>query len=46
MSLFKNIKSYFPRNSIQTNEFVLKAYKRKGPNFISLKTDKSLIKKF
>tara|TARA_B100000579_G_C22336469_1_gene622901 strand:- start:36 stop:527 length:492 start_codon:yes stop_codon:yes gene_type:complete len=46
MSLFKNIKSYFPRNSIKTNEFVLKAYKRKGPNFISLKTDKSLIKKF
>ena len=46
MSLFKNIKSYFPKDTKQTEKFVLNAYKIKGPTFISLKTDKNLIKKF
>ena len=39
--LFKNIKSYFPKNSLETEKVVLDCYKRKGPNFISLKSDKS-----
>ena len=39
MNLFKNIKSYYPKNSKQTESFVLKSYKNKGPNFISLKSD-------
>ena len=46
MSLFKNIKSYFPKNSIETEKSVYKSYKNNGPNFISLKSDKTLIKKF
>ena len=46
MSLFKNIKSYFPKDSSQTEKFVLTAYRKKGPSFISLKTDKKLVKKF
>lgn len=44
--LFKNIKSYFPKNSVETEKIVLKCHKNKGPNFISLKTDKTLFKKF
>ena len=44
--LFKNINSFFPRNSEETEKFVLKSYKNKGPNIISLKTDKNLKKKF
>ncbi len=39
MNLFKNIDSYFPKNSMETEKFVLKSYKNKGPNFISLKAD-------
>ena len=45
-SLFKNIKSYFPKNSKETEKFSLKSYQNKGPNFISLKTDQTIIKKF
>ena len=41
--LFKNIKSYFPKDSIQTEKFIIDCYKNKGPNFISLKSDKSNI---
>lgn len=44
--LFKNIQSYFPKNSVETENCVYKSYKNKGPNFISLKSDKTLIKKF
>ena len=44
--LFKNIKSYFPKDSLETEKCVYKSYKNKGPNFISLKTDKTLTKKF
>ena len=39
MSFFKNIKSYFPKDSKQTESYVFKSYKNKGPNFISLKSD-------
>tara|TARA_B100000287_G_scaffold431958_1_gene490269 strand:- start:1037 stop:1528 length:492 start_codon:yes stop_codon:yes gene_type:complete len=39
MSLFKNIESFFPKDSLETEKFVLKSYKNKGPNFISLKAD-------
>lgn len=44
MKLFKNIKSYFPKNSNDTKNVVKKCYKFKGPTFISLKTDKTLNK--
>ena len=37
--LFKNIKSFFPKDSIETEKNVLKCYRNKGPNFISLKSD-------
>lgn len=46
MSLFKNIKSYFPKNSQETEKYVKKTYKFKGPTFISLKTDDNINKKF
>ena len=39
--LFKNIKSYFPKDTIETEKNILKCYKNKGPNFISLKSDNS-----
>lgn len=44
MSLFKNIKSYFPKDGDETEKAVFKSYKNKGPNFISLKTDKKISK--
>jgi transketolase len=46
MSLFKNIKSYFPSDSDQTEKFIKLSYKNKGPNFISLKSDKKIGKKW
>lgn len=46
MSLFKNIKSYFPKNSQETERFVKKCNKINGPTFISLKTDLFINKKF
>ena len=46
MSLFKNIKSFFPKNSEETRSAVLKCYKTKGPTFISLKADKKIGKKW
>lgn len=46
MSLFKNIKSFYPRNSIETEKFLKKAHKIKGPTFMSLKIDKTLKKQF
>ena len=39
MSLFKNIKSFFPKNGDETEKVIYKSYKNKGPNFISLKSD-------
>ena len=44
MSLFKNIKSYFPKNSKETSKYVKKCYNSKNPTFISLKTDKNIVK--
>lgn len=44
MKLFKNIKSFFPKNSLDTERMVYKSYKIKGPCFISLKTDKNINK--
>jgi len=46
ISLFKNIKSFFPKNSDETETFVKKTYRINGPTFISLKTDKGLKNKF
>ena len=46
ISLFSNIKSFFPKNSNETEKFVKKTYRINGPTFISLKTDKSLKIKF
>ena len=42
MKLFKNIKSYFPKDSKETKKNVLNCYRRKGPGFISLKADKMI----
>ena len=39
MKLFKNIKSYFPKDGSETNLMIKQAYKKKGPVFISLKQD-------
>ena len=36
--MFKNIKSFFPKDSIETEKYVLRSYKNQGPNFISLKS--------
>ena len=41
MKLFKNIKTFFPKDSRQTDLYTKKCYKIKGPVFISLKTDRS-----
>lgn len=41
MSKFKNIKSYFPKDSTETKRFLLKAYQSKKPAFFSLKKDKN-----
>lgn len=40
--LFKNIKSYFPKDSKETEKAILKSFKNKGPNFISLKSDNKI----
>ena len=42
MKLFKNIKSFFPKNREETKKIILKSSKVNGPVFISLKTDKTL----
>lgn len=39
MSLFKNIISYFPKDSEETRKFVLESYEHGKPTFISLKKD-------
>ena len=46
ISLFSNIKSFFPKNSNETEKFVKKTYRINGPTFISLKTDRNLKNKF
>ena len=40
--LFKNIKSYFPNDSKETEKITKKCNIIKGPTFISLKTDKKI----
>ena len=42
MSLFKNINSYFPKNSNETGTFFKRCYYKKGPTFLSLKKDKRI----
>ena len=44
MKLFKNIKSFFPKNGDDTQKAVYESYKKKGPAFISLKADKQINK--
>ena len=44
MRLFKNIKSYFPKDGRETNLVVKLAFKRRGPVFISLKNDPKINK--
>ena len=39
MKLFKNIKSFFPKNGDETESAIYQSYKEKGPTFISLKSD-------
>ena len=46
MKLFNNIKSFYPKNSLETEKVVKKCNSIKGPTFISLKTDKLLNKKW
>ncbi len=42
MSLFKNIRSFYPKDSKQTKKFVLDSHKSNRPCFISLKTDQKM----
>ena len=42
MQVFKNITSYFPKNGDETQKVTYQAYEKKGPAFISLKSDPSL----
>ena len=42
MSRFKNIISYFPKDSKETKKFILESYQFQKPIFISLKKDKSV----
>ena len=42
MKLFKNIRSFFPKNSSETLRATLQSYKMRGPTFISLKSDKKI----
>ena len=42
MQLFKNVKSFFPKNSLETEKTIYKCYKKIGPTFISLKSDKTI----
>ena len=42
MQLFRNITSYFPKNGDETQKVIYQAYEKKGPAFISLKSDPNL----
>ena len=42
--MFNNIKSYFPKDSNETEKYTRRCNNTKGPNFISLKTDKKIQK--
>jgi len=41
MGLLKNVKSYFPQDSVETKQFLLESYQSEAPAFINLKKDKS-----
>ena len=42
MQLFTNITSFFPKDGDETESVVCEAYQKKGPVFISLKSDPTL----
>ena len=42
MQLFRNIESFFPTNSDETESAIYKSYKKDGPTFISLKSDTTI----
>jgi transketolase len=42
ISLFENIKGYFPKNSLETKEALIDAIKLNHPAFIGLKRDRSI----
>ena len=42
MELFKNIDSFFPKNSDETESATFQSYKKDGPTFISLKSDTTI----
>lgn len=44
MGLFHNITSFFPKNSKETKDAIYESYDKKGPAFISLKTDPNINK--
>ena len=46
MELFKNIDSFFPKNSDETEKAVYKSYNKNGPTFMSLKSDSTIGKKW
>ena len=44
MELFNNIESFYPSDADETEKMIYQAYERKGPSFISLKSDPNLSK--
>jgi len=42
MKMFKNIESFFPKDSMETEKILKYSYKKNTPAFISLKKDKML----
>ena len=46
MKIFKNIDSFFPKNSDETEKAVYQSYKKNGPTFMSLKSDLEIGKKW
>ena len=42
IKLFNNITSFFPKNGDETQTMIYQAYEKKGPAFISLKSDPAL----
>ncbi|MDP6683377.1 MAG: hypothetical protein QF876_10380 [Desulfobacterales bacterium] len=44
MNLFKNIRSFFPKDGDETQEMIYDAYNKEGPAFISLQSDPKLNK--
>ena len=45
MKLFKNINSYFPKDGLETDNYIKLMYKSKKPCFLSLKIDPKLKKR-